>query len=675
LGIESGKAMLQEYGLAESLAILKDALGGNEQAFADIVGSAEAATLALALTEDQYVDFATTFASGMGTVSAAAQSVQLESIEMKMARLDAASESLQAQIGADIHGIKGFFIDMKFGFLSNVVSPIMSSPVGGALSKIAAVVGLGAKTFLDMVSGALNAAAQLTTLTANISNAGGFAKLFSSSLGVMKSGFGLLLSPLKAAGTGFSMFSASVKSVGFLKTFQTGITGLGTGFAQMGKSIISLLPKMGAWIASAWSAAAAHMAAFWPIYAVIGGIALLTAGAIALVKNWDKVSGFFVGLWEKITGVFSAAWDWIKNLIFGTSDWILAAVAVFMPIVGIPALIIKHWGAIKGFFSNLWYNVTSGVKSAWNAIPGFFSNIWSSVTAGTTAAWNAITGFFSNMWEGIKGTFFAAWNWIRNLLFGASDWVLGAVALFMPIVGIPALIIKHWDAIKTFFINLWNDPKATITGFIDWIGGKVEAFTAPFKAIGDVVGGVFSKVGGFFKSLVGGGEESGSQLNDAFAGGIRSSASAPADAFGGSLQGVARQMPHSDAPEGPLSEITSSGRALTETFASGMDGDTLKEKSSTVFSQALPDNGNALASSLLDEDVFEQKASLAFPATLPENGVISDLAPQENLRQQAPGSQTIHIQNLYLQADDCQSLLDFVRMIMQSVHRPEEVPV
>jgi TP901 family phage tail tape measure protein len=539
LGIESGKAMLQEYGLAESLAILKDALGGNEQAFADIVGSAEAATFALALTEDQYVDFAQTFAEGMGTVSAAARSVQLESIEMKMARLDAASQSLQARIGGDINGIKGFFIDMKFGFLSSVVSPIMSSPVGGAVSKIAAVVGLGAKGFLDMGSGALNAATQITTLAANISNAGGFVKLFSSTLGFMKSGFGLLLSPLKAVGTSVIGFIANLFGIGGASA------GAAAGTGTFGAASAGAAGGIGVATGATTSFAASLWAATWPVLAVVAGIALVAGGVYLLVKNWSKVSGFFVGLWEKITGAFSAAWNWIKNLIFGTSDWIL-----------------------------------------------------------------------------------------------------GAIAIFMPIVGIPALIIKHWDAIKTFFLNLWNDPKAAITGFIDWIGGKVEAFIAPFKAVGDFVGGTFSKIGGFFKGLVGGGEESGKQLNDAFAGGIQSGASAPAEAFGGSLQGVARQMPHSDAPEGPLSELTSSGRALTDTFASGMDEAALREKASLAFSAAIP----------------QGETALEFPSR-------GEAAPQ------GAGSHTIHVQNLYLQADDCQSLLDFVRMVMQAVHRPEEAPV
>jgi hypothetical protein len=335
----------------------------------------------------------------------------------------------------------------------------------------------------------------------------------------------------------------------------------GGGVLSLGKSIIGALPAMGGYITSMWASVARTLAATWPILAIIAAVALLAGGVYLLIKNWDSVAGFFSGLWDNVKGAFSAAWDWIKNLLFGTSDWIL-----------------------------------------------------------------------------------------------------GAVAIFMPIVGIPALIRKHWDAIKQFFVNLWNDPKATIMGFIDWVGSKVEALVAPFKIVGDVVGGVFNKVGGFFKGLVGGGKESGAALNDAFASGIQSNAAAPGTAFNSSLQTVSRQMPHSDAQEGPLSTITASGRALTDTFALGMDGYALEQKSATVFSQVLP-----------DESDLREKASLAFSTSVPQREPIEFPIGSEGSTTSA-GSQTIHIQNLYLQAEDCENLLDFVRMLVQSVNRPEECP-
>jgi hypothetical protein len=71
-----------------------------------------------------------------------------------------------------VNEFKGFFLDVKIAFLQGVAAPLMNSPVGPAMSKITAYVGMGAKAVLDMGSGALNTAAQLSVLTANIQNAG-----------------------------------------------------------------------------------------------------------------------------------------------------------------------------------------------------------------------------------------------------------------------------------------------------------------------------------------------------------------------------------------------------------------------------------------------------------------------------------------------------------------------
>jgi TP901 family phage tail tape measure protein len=459
LGIESGHAMLQQYGLAESLNILKDALGGNEQAFAGMIGNAQTAMVALALTEDAYVDFATSFGEGMLGVTEAARGVQLESIEAKMARLDAVSQSLQAQVGQDINGIKGFFIDFQFGFLSNVVSPLMRSPVGGALSKIAAGTGMVVKGVLDFGSGAMATAAQMTTLAANISNAGGIAKLFKSAIGLAGSSLKIIAAPLKV---------------------------VGVGFLGLGKSVFGALPGIKLYTASMWAAVAPTLAVTWPVLAVVAAVALLAGGVFLLVRNWETVPSFFTGLWGNIKEIFSTA--------------------------------------------------------------------------------------------------------------------------------------------------------------VEWTTSKIAQLVAPFKMVGDLVGGVFSRIGGFFNGIGGRSRQSGGELSDAFASGIQDNVAAPGTAFGNSLEGVGRQMPHSDAKEGPLSELTTSGRALTETFASGMDETALKKKASIVFSAAMPKDETAI-----DFPLFEQPESQS-------------------------GSQSVHIQNLYLQAEDCNSLLDFVRMLMHAVHRPQELP-
>ena len=596
MGMASGSAMLQQHGLAGSLDMISNAVGGSQDAMARALGSTEALQGAIALTQDGFESFAASYAGGLDGITDQARGVQLESIEAKMARLEAASSSLQAQIGQDINGIKGFFIDMKTGFLNGVVSPIMNSPIGSVFSKITALTGMGAQSLLGMGSSALTAASQLAVLTASVQNAGGIAKLFTSSLGFMKSTVGAIFSPLKV----------------------------------MRQGIIKILPQMGVWIASTWSAAAAHIAMAWPIYAVIGAVVALAGGAILLVKHWDAVSGFFMRLWEGIKTAFAAAWDWIRSLFDRMPDWVLGLVAVFMPFISIPLLIVSNWDAISGFFSRLW--------------------------------------------DGVVGLFRAGIGLVKDLIFGTSDWIFGAVALFAPFIGIPALLMKHWETIRSFFAGLWDgliqgfrsawsSAKLTIMEFIDWITGVIDIFLAPFQAIfdgvsaifegiRDVAGGVFEKIGGFFggiggafRNLIGGADESGGQMTTAFSQGIRANATAPAVAFGASLVGIDSQMPHSDAKEGPLSRLTASGRALTDTFAAGMDPSAITDRATTAFAGGLqPVN-----------------TSITFPHV---DRVNTNSGPR-----------TLHIENLYLQAEDCRTLFDFVRQIQHAAYRPQGAAV
>ena len=506
LGIESGHAMIQQYGLAESLAILQKAMG-DDQAFGSMMGNAQTAMVALALAGDEYASFAASFGEGMAGITEAARGVQLESFEARVARLNAVTQSLQAQVGQDINQIRGVFVDFKFGFLSNVVSPLMSSPVGGALSRIAAGTGMAAKGLLDFTSDTMATAAQMTTLAANISNAGGIAKLFKSGIGLAGSGLKIIVSPLKV---------------------------VATGFLGLGKSALAALPAIKGYTVSMWAAVAPTLAVKWPILAVIAAVALLAGGVFLLVRNWETVSGFFTGLWSNIRGAFSTGVEWIKNLIFG--------------------------------------------------IP---SNI------------------------------------------------------------------------KSVFGTLFNFPKTVIQGFVDWVGNKVTAIIAPFQRIGDIAGGIFSRIGGVFRNISGKGSESGYELNSAFASGIQDNASSPAAAFDNSLQGIGRQMPNSDAEEGPLSRLTASGRALLEAFAGGI------QSNASVAAAAF---GNAMLG--ISDSSFDLPQAKAMPKTEKALEV-----PLYDRQESQGGSPTIHIQNLYLQAEDCQNLLDFLRMLMHAGHRPQEAAI
>jgi hypothetical protein len=116
-----------------------------------------------------------------------------------------------------------------------------------------------------------------------------------------------------------------------------------------------------------------------PILAVVTAVALLTTGAILLIKNWDKVKAFFVDLWNKLKELWDKVPDWIKYL---------------MPFVGLPMLIIENWEQIKEFMIGLvdviqrelvdrFMNIVNKIKEGVEKVTGFFKNMFDKVAGGS----------------------------------------------------------------------------------------------------------------------------------------------------------------------------------------------------------------------------------------------------------------------------------------------------
>ena len=266
VGIASGSAMLEEYGLAESARIVQSAFAGNQDAMVAAMGRAEAMQAVIALTGDSYSKFAKDFGSGMKGITEAVQAIQIEAYESKVARLQAASDSLKIQMGDDINAIKGFFVDMHSGFLNNVVSPLLSSPVGGVFQRIAAFASIAAGGVLRFGSGVLNTATQLVTLTSTISNAGGITKLFSSTLGTLKSA---------VTGVGSSLMS-------LIAPFWAKITATFTATAAES-----------GFAAALWATAGAMWATLWPVLAIVAAGALIVKIISEVASGWGSVTAAF----------------------------------------------------------------------------------------------------------------------------------------------------------------------------------------------------------------------------------------------------------------------------------------------------------------------------------------------------------------------------------------------
>jgi len=208
------------------------------------------------------------------------------------------------------------------------------------------------------------------------------------------------------------------------------------GFIQENvKWLAPLAAAIGVVVAVQWAWNAAMAAN--PITLVVIGIALLIAGIILLVKNWDKVKAAFVWLF-----------NWLR------SNWPLLLGILTGPI-GLAILwIVKNWDKVKGALAAVW----SWIASAWHTIGEWltapFRAAWDWITTKWAALLETIRGFpgqvrsaLSGLWDVITSPFRSAFNaiagwWnssVGSLSFHVPGWVPGVGGKGFDVPDIPTL--------------------------------------------------------------------------------------------------------------------------------------------------------------------------------------------------------------------------------------------
>lgn len=253
-----------------------------------------------------------------------------------------------------------------------------------------------------------------------------------------------------------------------------------------------------------------------PLGWIVIGVVAAIAGISLLITYWDEIKTAAVG-----------AWTWITETWAGLGGFVKLLVAGFLPFIGIPLLIHEHWSTIKDFLFGIWDGIISAgaqIKSMWSDSP----------------------------------------SWVKGLVYGLALLTLPVTWM----IAVPALIIAHWDTLKNF-----------VTGFVSQVvdafhslpyGIKealILAFVNPFLGLGSLIWSALSNVIGNIRNRM---KESGLSLFEAFGLGILDSISDLKTTVNNVMSVIARFLPHSNADEGPLSNLTGSGAAFVDTFALGM---------------------------------------------------------------------------------------------------------
>lgn len=241
-----------------------------------------------------------------------------DTMSNKQERLNNAMLVWQGRIGTGANSVKGLGTSMALTGVQFINWVTDIPVVGDGIARLAG----GATQLAGSLTGVMNMALQSSTgLLSFIS----LAEKGPAILGTMKSGLGLV---------------------------GTGLKGVGAGALSVGKGILSAIPSAVTWMGTMWGVAAAHLAVYWPIYAVIGAVAALAAGAVLLIRNWDTVKSWIGNAWQSITGWFSKGFDFVKGLFTESPGWIQGALTAFAPWIAIPLQVVKHWDTLKSWFSS-----------------------------------------------------------------------------------------------------------------------------------------------------------------------------------------------------------------------------------------------------------------------------------------------------------------------------------
>lgn len=227
-----------------------------------------------------------------------------------------------------------------------------------------------------------------------------------------------------------------------------------------------------AYTIAAWNAAAANIAAFWPVYLVILIIVIIITVVILAVQHWGQIAHWLQGIWAAIAGFFVMLWN---GILTG-----LRAVGAFFVMV---------WTAIVAFLTGVWNGVAGVARTVWGAISGFFMGIW-----------NAVSGFFAAAWHVILAVLTVAWNVIKTVALVIFALIVFIIILpFVPLINwfkahwtqIHAVLVASWNMIKSTAMTVWN----AIVGFFTTIWNAVRtAFTTAWNAVSSFLSAAWNTI-------------------------------------------------------------------------------------------------------------------------------------------------------------------------------------
>ncbi|WP_018752677.1 phage tail tape measure protein [Paenibacillus sanguinis] len=304
----------------------------------------------------------------------------------------------------------------------------------------------------------------------------------------------------------------------------------------------------------------------------VAGTLVATIGGIGLIIT--KTIGIFTGFRVAMLASTSLLETMYLRALYAGDGLRAMGRGAISTLRALPGLIASVWSFNAALLANPVTWIVIGIVALVAAIILLWRN------------WDTVVAWLQKTWNSFVNGIVAGFNWVKNLFAGMPLWLQVAIAGFFPFIGIPMLIINNWGTIKQFFADLWNGVVTIFTGGIQRAKDTITAALTWFR-------------------------ESGTKVVSTFTDGIKSVINAPAETIKKGLAKVRELLPFSDAHEGPLSQLTLSGRRVFETIGTGMEQsqDIPAEMADKAFGQMGMDRGSEVNSISLREVMSERSDS------------------------------------------------------------------
>lgn len=488
VGVESGKALVEQEGLQGAMKIITDAAAESGKPLGKYLSSIEAQTLAMAAAGGQ-ADVLTEKTAAMGEAAGATdeafkaqtEGVNAAGFQMKQAQQEAivlgqrlgdtlapmlidvfdAAKPLVAKVEEAVD----WFTSLDEAQQRQIVQWVA---IVAAMGPVLSITG----RLLKPVGSLIKVTGKATTGVGHLGrafgkNAADAPKWAQKVAGASKAVGRGMASAAKATATGAANAARALAS-----WIAAGARWVAAQLAQAAKALASMAATAAKFVAhyarmaAAALANAARMAASWVI--AMGPVGWVIAAVVALVAliiaNWDKVKRWTKAAWDWVGDKIAAVWSWIKTTTTNAINAVVGFVTGLRDrVVG---TVRDLWGRVVQFFRNLKADAIAIVGALVTGYVNLILNLRERALGIVRSIRDRVVGFVTDLRDGAVAK-------ARDLYEGIKGHLESVVSF---ITGMPSKIANAasgmWDGILTAFrsaintiIRGWNAIEFRIPGF------------------------------------------------------------------------------------------------------------------------------------------------------------------------------------------------------------------